>query len=225
MSAISQSPAIQAIMTQQQEVERQLATESSRFADRNPIIIGLKEKQATLKTLLDQQIRKTVGTKVKIPQGLLRIGDLKQNMIKDSLQSELQRDGLIKKLASLKKSRAAYEKRANVMPQLVQTQRQLERQLDVSQTTHQTLLKKVQELQLAKTKSTSTAKVITSAVVPDRSDNSIKIIASGLGVLLGALLGTGAIAYWESKDKSLGGAERIAKSPIPQRMLESVGDD
>jgi capsular exopolysaccharide synthesis family protein len=211
VSAISQSPAIQGILTQQQDVERQLATESSRFSDSNPIIIGLKEKQAKLTILLEQQIRSTIGNKAPIPQGLLRIGDLKQNMIKESLQSELQRDGLIKKLASLQNSRAAYEKRVKVMPQLVQTQRQLERQLDVSQTTYQNLLKKVQELQLAKSKNTSTARIITSAVVPDKADNGIKTVISGLGVLLGALFGTSAIAYLEIKDKSLKTVKEIDK--------------
>jgi capsular exopolysaccharide synthesis family protein len=211
VSAVSQSSAIQGILTQQQDVERQLATESSRFSDSNPIILGLKEKQAKLTNLLEQQIRNTIGTKTKVPQGLLRIGDLKQNMIKESLQSEVQRDGLIKKLASLQNSRAAYEKRVAVMPQLVQTQRQLERQLEVSQATYQSLLKKVQELQLVKTKNTSTARIITSAVVPEKADNTMRTLVSGLGILLGALFGTSAISYLEIKDKSLKTVNEIDK--------------
>ncbi len=211
VSAISQSPAIQGILAQQQDVERQLATESSRFSDQNPIIISLKEKQSELTTLLNQQIRNTVGKKAKIPQGSLRIGDLKQAMIKESLQAEVQRDGLVKKLASLKSSRAAYEKRVNVMPQLVQTQRQLERQLEVSQSTHQILLKKVQELQLAKSKNTSTARIITSAVVPEKPDNKAKTVIGSLGIMLGTLLGLSAVAYLESKDKSLKTVKEIDK--------------
>ncbi len=212
VSAISQSPAIQGILNQQQDVERQLAVESSRFSDRNPIIISLKEKQAELATLLEQQIRSTIGTKAKVPQGSLRIGDLKQTMIKESLQAEVQRDGLIKKLASLKDSRAAYEKRVKIMPQLVQTERQLERQLEVSQSTYQILLKKVQELQLAKNKNISTARIITRAIVPDKADNKNKMIVGGLGALLGALLGTSAIAYLEIKDKSLKTVKEIEKA-------------
>jgi capsular exopolysaccharide synthesis family protein len=211
VSAISQSPAIQGILTQQQDVERQLATESSRFSDSNPIIIGLKEKQSKLTALLEQQVRSTVGNKVRVPQGLLRIGDLKQAMIKESLQAEVQRDGLTKKLGSLQTSRAAYEKRVTVIPQLVQTQRQLERQLEVSQSTYQNLLKKVQELQLAKSKNTSTARIIANAVVPRKADNSMKMLVSSLGLLLGALFGTSAIAYLEIKDKSLKNVKEIDK--------------
>jgi capsular exopolysaccharide synthesis family protein len=203
VSAISQSPAIQGIITQVQEVDRQLATESSRFSDNNPIIISLKEKQTKLTTLLEQQIRSTIGNRVQVPSGALRIGELKQTLIKDLLQSELQRNGLAKKLASLQNSRTAYEKRVNVIPQLVQTQRQLERQLEVSQSTYQSLLKKVQELQLAKNKNISNARIVSSAIVPEKPDTSMKMVISSLGLLLGALLGTGTIAYLEIKDKSL----------------------
>jgi capsular exopolysaccharide synthesis family protein len=211
VSAISQSPAIQGILTQQQDIERQLATEGSRFSEGNPIIIALKEKQAKLKTLLAQQIQDTVGRQAKVPQGLLRIGDLKQNMIKDSLQAEIQSKGLIQKLTSLQNSRAAYQKRVSVMPQLVQTQRQLERQLEVSQSTHQTLLKKVRELQLVKNKNTSTARIITNATLPEKPDSTIKTVIGSLGVLLGTLFGTSAIAYLEIKDKSLKTVKEIDK--------------
>jgi capsular exopolysaccharide synthesis family protein len=212
VSAIGQSPAIQGILTQLQETERQLAIESSRFTDNNPISIGLKEKQVKLKTLLEQQIRNTIGTQTKIPQGSLRIGDLKQNSIANLLQSEVQRTGLTKKLSSLQNSRSAYEKRVSTIPQLVQTQRQLERQLEVSQSTHQTLLKKVQELQLAKNKNTSNARIIASAIVPDKPDISTKFLVGGLGVLLGVLFSTSAIAYLEIKDKSLKTVKEIDKA-------------
>lgn len=211
VSAISQSPAIQAILTQLQDTERQLATESSRFSDKNPIIIGLKEKQTKLKTLLEQQIGTTIGERTKAPQGSLRIGDLKQSLIANLVQSEVQQNGLSKKLASLQNSRAGYEKRINSIPQLIQTQRQLERQLDVSQSTHQSLFKKVQELQLAQNKDSSNAHIVANAEVPDKPDNSQKMLVSTLGVLLGALLGTGAIAYLELKDKSLKTVKEIDK--------------
>jgi capsular exopolysaccharide synthesis family protein len=211
VSAISQSPAIQGILTQLQDAERQLATESSRFSENNPIIIGLREKQAKLKTLLDQQTRSTIGNRTKIPQGFLRVGELKQSLIKELLQSEVLRTGLVNKLNSLKSSRAAYQKRVSVIPRLVQTQRQLERQFEVSQFTYQNLLKKVQELQLAKDKSTSNARVIASAIVPKKPDTTNKTIVGTLGFLLGALFATSAVAYLEMKDKSLKTVKEIDK--------------
>ncbi len=211
VSTISQSPAIQSILTQLQEVERQLATESSRFSEQNPIIISLKEKQSKLTTLLQQQIQTTIGNQAQVPQGILKIGELKQNLIGELLRAEVQQTGLVKKLASLQTSRAAYEKRVSVIPQLTQTLRQLERQLEVSQSTYQSLLKKVQELQLAKNKSVSNARVIATAMIPEKPDTSAKLAIGVLGGLIGALLGTGAIAYLEMRDRSLKTVKEIDK--------------
>ena len=211
VSTVSQSPAIQGILTQLQDVDRQLASESSRFSNNNPIIISLKEKQAQLKTLLARQIGGTMGTQTKVPQGLLKVGELKQNLIAELLKSEVQLTGLTKKLASLQNSRSAYGQRVNVMPQLVQTQRQLERQLEVSQSTYQNLLRKVQELQLAKTKNTANARIVASALVPKKADNTPKILVGGLGLLVGALLGASSIAYLESRDRSLKTVKEIEK--------------
>ncbi|AFY93874.1 GumC family protein [Chamaesiphon minutus] len=211
VSAISQSPAIQGILTQLQDVDRQLATESSRFSDDNPIIVGLKEKQSKLKALLEQQIRSTIGSQAQIPQGLLKIGDLKQNLITELLRSQVQQTGLVNKLNSLQSSRAAYEKRVSVIPKLVQTQRQLERQLEVSQATYQSLLKKVQELQVARNKSTSNARIISSAAIPEKPEPGPKLILGILGGLVGALLGTSAIAYLELRDSSLKTVKEIDK--------------
>jgi capsular exopolysaccharide synthesis family protein len=211
VSAISQSPAIQGILTQLQDVERQLATESSRFSDQNPIVISLREKQSKLKTLLKQQIGSTIGERSAIPQGSLKIGELKQNLISDLLRAEIQQNGLSKKLNSLTNSRTAYQKRASVIPQLTQTQRQLERQLEVSQATYQSLLKKVQELQLAKSKNISNARIIVSAVVPKKSDPTPKTLLGLLGVMAGAFLGTTSIAALEITDKSLKTVKDIDK--------------
>jgi capsular exopolysaccharide synthesis family protein len=211
ISTIGQSPAIQGILTQLQETERQLATESSRFSDNNPIIISLKEKQTQLKTLLEQQIRTTIGDRVQVPPGSLRVGELKQSLIAELLRSEVQQTGLTKKLASLQSSRSAYEKRVSVIPRLTQTQHQLERQLEVSQSTYQSLLKKVQELQLAQNKNTSNARIIANANIPDRPAASKQPLVWGLGLLAGAFLGTSTIAYLESKDKSLKTVKEIER--------------
>ena len=233
ISAIGQSTAVQGILTQLQEVERQLATESSRFSNNNPIIISLKEKQSKLKTLLNRQIVTTVGNRSPVPQGLLQISSLKQNLIGELLKAEVQQIGLVKKLSSLQNSRTAYQKRVSEIPQLVQSQRQLERQLEVSQSTYQNLLKKVQELQLAKNKNISSARIIASAIVPEKADLGMKPVVGGLGLLLGSLLGTSAIAYLESRDRSLKTIKEIERAfgytllgiiPATKKIKQRSGD-
>jgi capsular exopolysaccharide synthesis family protein len=203
VSAISQSPAVQATVTQLQEIERQLAADRSRFQAGNPIVTSLEAKKVNLNTLLQQQVRQTIGAGAQVPQGLLRIGDLRQNSIADFLKSEVQRVGLEKRLSSLSNSRTAYEQRMKVLPQLTQTQRQLERQIEVAQTTSQTLLKKVQELQVAENKNTANARIIVSAIVPDKPKSSQAPIVIGLGTLAGAFLATLSMLLLEMSDPSL----------------------
>ncbi len=210
-STVSQSPAIQGILTQLQELDRQIAIESSRFSESNPIIMSLEEKKIKLNELLAGQISSVTGIQAALPPGALRVGELKQNLIKELLQSEVQRTGATKKLASLEKALADYKKRVWVMPQLLQTQRQLEKQLEVSQSTYKTLLKKIQEIQLAKTNSTSNARIINSAIVPEDADPVTRNIIASLGLLMGALFSTGTVAYLARKERSNRAPQDVSK--------------
>jgi capsular exopolysaccharide synthesis family protein len=202
-SAIGQSPAIQTTLNQLQDIERQLATEQSRFSDNNPIIGALKDKQANLSALLKRKIQQTIGEKAKTPQGLVKLGGLKQNLVESAIQLEVQRSGLNQRLTSLNKSRADYERRASVIPQLIQSQSQLQRKFEVSQATHQSLLRKVQELQLVKSKNTQTTRVIANATIPDKPETTARLVVMGFGLLLGGILSTGSIVFLEIRDKSL----------------------
>ena len=222
-SATSQSPAIQGILTQIQDLERQLAIENSRFSSNNPIIIGLEEKKVKLTALLKQQIHSTTGSATKLPPGALRVSETKQNLIKELLQSEVRRTGALQKVGSLQNALNAYKQRVRVMPQLVQTQAQLERQLEVSKSTYQNLLKKVRELELARNNNASNARIIDKASIPDRPDNNIKYLVSGLSVLGGAFLATSAIAYLEMTSKSAAPSKDISQI-FRHRLLGALPD-
>lgn len=209
VSALSQSPAVQGVLTKLQEVEQQLAIERSRFSDGNPAIIDLEQKQANLQNLLQKQIAQTIGTQVDVPEKLLQVGELKQDLIADYLQSEVQRLGLNKRLASLYNTRSAYEQRVKIIPQLEQNQRELERRVEVAQSTYQTLLKKIQELQVAENRNTPNARIIAKALIPEKPLLGPKIIVLSLGVMSGLFLATATIMFIEIKDKSLKSLQEI----------------
>ncbi len=203
MSAISQSPAIQGILTQLQDTERQLATERSRFSDENPTVVDLEAKKSNLKALLQQQMRQTTSNQINLPQESLQIGELRQNLIKDLLQSEVQRLGLAKKLASLFNARSAYEQRTRLIPQLVQNEYELEQKVEVAQSTYQTLSKKIQELQVAENKNTANARIIAEALVPQKPLLGQKPIVLVLGTMFGLFLSTTTVFFLEMRDRSL----------------------
>jgi capsular exopolysaccharide synthesis family protein len=203
IGAISQSRAIQGILAQLQETERQLAIERSRFLDDNPVITSLEAKRTNLNNILQQQIRAIVGSNIRITAGILQIGELKQQLIQELIQSEVQRLGLNQKYLSLNQSRSTYQKRLKVIPQLAENQRELERKVEVAQSTYQTLLKKSQELQVAENNNTANARIIAQAQVPEKPAKSKKPIVIAVGVLLGSFLGTSTILLLEMRDRSL----------------------
>ncbi|MEH1821201.1 MAG: polysaccharide biosynthesis tyrosine autokinase [Nostoc sp.] len=202
-SALSQSPAVQGVLIQLQETERQLAIERSRFLDDNPVVVNLEAKRASLKSLLQQQIGQTVGSQTQVPQGQLQIGELRQSLIQNFLQSEIQRLGLTQRLSSLYNSRASYEQRMKLIPQLAQNQRELERKVEVAESTYQTLLKKVQELQLVENTNTATSRIIAQALVPKDPVLTKKIIVLVLGVMFGLFFATTTVLFLAMRDKSL----------------------
>jgi len=203
VSALSQSPAVQGILTQLQDTERQLATERSRFQNDNPTIVNLEARKANLRTLLQQQISQTVGNQTQVPQSLLQIGELRQNLIQNFLQSEIQRFGLTKRLSSLYNSRSGYEQQIKVIPQLAQNQRELERKVEVAESTYQTLLKKVQELQLVENTNTASSRIIAQAFVPSEPVSGKKAIVLLLGVTFGLFLATTTVLFLGMRDRSL----------------------
>jgi uncharacterized protein involved in exopolysaccharide biosynthesis len=200
-SEVSQSPAVKATLAEIQEIDRQLNTKRSQFKDNSPVIVDLEAKKTNFQALLQQQIAKVGGSKLQSSSsdGTVQIGELRQSLITSFLQSEVQRLGSVQKLTSLQRSKASYEQRIKILPALEQQQRELERRLEVPRNSYQTLLKKIQELQVAEDDSKSTARVISKASVPKEPVTSIASLIMLLGLLFGALLATTLIVWLEMR--------------------------
>lgn len=74
---------------------------------------------------------------------------------------------------------------------------------DLSQSTSQTLLKKVQELQVAENKNTANARIIALALVPEKPLPGQKPIIFAIGVIFGGFLSTATVLLLEMRDRSL----------------------
>ncbi len=200
-SALSQSPTVKETMVQLKELERQIASAKGQFQNANPIIIELEAKKASLNNLLQQEVTQIAGPQGAAKLGLLEIGELKQTLIASFLQSEVQRSGMSQKLASLYNSRAVYEPRLKILPQLEQQQRDLERKLEVPQATYQNLLKKSEELQLAENDKKSSARIIARAEVPTSPAAGKKALFLLLGGLSGIFLATSMLLFLARRDR------------------------
>ncbi|MBN4003546.1 polysaccharide biosynthesis tyrosine autokinase [Nostoc sp. LPT] len=190
-SELSQAPGVQKVLAQLQETESQLALERTRFSPEHPTITSLEEKVVALNNLLKERTGQVAG-KTQITQGSLQVGQLRQSLIADITRAQAERVGLERQIATLKQQQNAYIKRANNLPRLEQSQRELERKLQAAQTTYETLLKKRQEIDIAQNQKIPNARVISYALIPDKAEGPRKMLfivgGAGVGFFLGIIV-------------------------------------
>lgn len=200
--SLNRSTGVQKVLEELQTVESQLAVEQTHFLPTHPTIQNLNNKRSALKALLQQRIEESVGDR-KVPIGNLQTGQVKQQLIADLLKSEVERQALFSRLELLSKTKAIYRQRINILPKLAQEQRELERKLEVAQSTYQTLSKKLQEVRVAENQNVGNARIIEPALVSEKSAIVQKMIFLVLGNLLGIFFATGTIVFLEVRDRSI----------------------
>ncbi len=203
IAQLSQIPGTQKLLDQLQEAQSQLAVSRTYLHSKHPTIINLEEKVAALNSLLQSRTAQVVGSQQQVSIGNLQIGEIRQKLIEDFTRSEAKRVGLERQITTLYDERSAYKERANILPSLEQTQRQLERKLKAAQTTYETLLTRLQEVQVAENQNIGNARVISPALVPDLPSGSPKILIIAGGAVAGVMLGVIAAFSLDLIDRSL----------------------
>jgi capsular exopolysaccharide synthesis family protein len=193
-NSLNQSVAVQQVFEKLKQVEDQLAIERTRFWEDHPTIISLKSKQAALKSILEERTKQVIGDQTQISYQSLQKGDrqqggkLQETLTESLVSSEAERKALINQLSSLIRSRSAYKERLNLLPQLEQTQRELQRKLDIAQSNYELLLKNRGQVQLAENQNVGNAQIVSPAVAPKSAASSSKKVILIAGIVVGSLL-------------------------------------
>jgi capsular exopolysaccharide synthesis family protein len=203
VTSTSQSPAVQELLKEVQQVESQLAIERSRFREDHPTITSLKSKKADLERLLPERVKRVLGNKRQQTDGNLQISQFEQNLTEEFAKSEARRLGLASQAAALSNLQATYRQRVNILPRLEQKQRELERQLEASQSTYALLLQKLQESRIAENQNVGNVRVTSFALIPDEPVAPRKSLYLVAGVLLSSLLSVVTALVLETRDKSI----------------------
>ena len=182
LSTVNDSATVQQVLTQLQEVKTQLAIAQSRYTEENPTVINLTSQKNNLEALLEQEVKQIVGQQSLSKQSF-HFGDIQKNLAETLILSEIEDQELLEELNYLKQAKAAYTQRANLLPQLEQQQRSLERQLNVAQSSYNVLSDKLQQVQLAENQSVGNAQVLNPAIVAKSpaSPSRNLIVAAGVG--------------------------------------------
>lgn len=222
VSAVGQSPAVQDVLTSVEQVQKQLKEARTRFAPDHPAILDLQDRQQELQALLRERVKASLNGKGSPGQGSsLFVGATRQGLLDSLIKYEAARTALLQQQRVLISQKNAFATQAQVIPGLEQRQRELERELGAAESTYQSLLKSLQDMQIAENQTIPTVKIIDSAVlptVPIAPNRVLDLIRNAIGALLvGAV-----VAYLlEIADRRLKTVDSI-QSAYPYPLLGNI---
>jgi polysaccharide biosynthesis transport protein len=202
MTSLSQTPGVQNILQEIQQLESQLTNKRTVFQDKHPQIIELTEKLTSLNRLLQQRVNQVVGKNQPQVNQNIQLAALPQQLSARLVELESTRLGAAQQAATLSNLQASYKKRLNNLPRLEQQQRQLERKVQAAQVTYSLLLQKLQESRIAENQNVGNASIISLAEAPEEPINSplTSYLSAGLLAVIAALA---SVYIVEAKDKSI----------------------
>jgi polysaccharide biosynthesis transport protein len=169
LSTLSSSEPVKQAFTELQKVEQQLAIQGTQYSPGHPIVKRLSRQQSILQNLLQQRIAEVIGSGKSINSRDLQIGGLDLSLMAELVKSEISRSGLRQQLETLENSFSTYSNRLRIIPKLEQEQQSLERKIAVNRITYESLLKRLQEVQLVENQKVSNARILAPAVEPDQA--------------------------------------------------------
>jgi len=202
-TSIAQSPGVQNVLQQVQQLESQLAVARTRYQETHPTINQLKSQIALLEALLEKRVGNVIGTQKQEHDGNFQTGALKQQLTAELVGLEARRLGLTEQISALWNILAAYKQRVNALPRLQQRQRELERSLQASQSIYTTLLQRLQEIQVEENRNLGNVRIVEKAQVPQLPVGPDKVKNLVLGSVAGILLAIGTALLLEMLDTSI----------------------
>ncbi|MGR3278826.1 GumC family protein [Acaryochloris marina NIES-2412] len=206
VASLSQSPSVQAVLTQLQQKESQLALQRTQLQSTHPSVISLEQDVKALKSQFRKQAQKILGTQLPKTESLISV--LQQDLTSDLLKLEANKRGLRSQIDNQSTSLAIYKQQIKILPRLAEEQRKLNRKLGAVQSTYTLLLKNQQEILAEANQMASNAKILAPALVPQLpvSQRGITYFAAGL---LGIFAFLATIYILERSDQTIRTVEEL----------------
>ncbi|MCC0175956.1 polysaccharide biosynthesis tyrosine autokinase [Waterburya agarophytonicola K14] len=212
VSSLSQSISVQRVLGRLQDVKVALAQKKNFLSDSAPQIVSLKEEEADLNALLEREIASTLGSQpsnLTSKINILSLGELKQAQLAQYGELGLRKEGLEQKLASLRNTYSAYQRRSDNLPQLQQQQRELQRKVEAAQKNFNTLLSRKQEIDVLVNKDNDKVRVVANAALAEDPVNPDGKVIVAAGAMMGALFGMALAFLLDLKDNTIKNTQEV----------------
>lgn len=211
LSRLSGSEAVKQTFAELQKVEAQLAVQSTQYQEEHPSIKRLQRQRSSLQALLQQRVDELGGEGKSIPLSNLQVSGFELNLLTDLIKSESTRISLQEQLNALNEALNGYTSYLKVIPKLEQEQQFLERKILIDRTTYESLLKRLQELQLAENRTVSRSRILSESDVPTQPVSPKVANNLLLGGVLGLALAIATAIGLQSRDKLLRTTDEVRR--------------
>jgi polysaccharide biosynthesis transport protein len=198
---LSQSNELQNLLNQIQQTETRLIQERERLTEEHPDVLALQNNLNELQSTYQARSQQLTGGVIVDSNSMLSLQ--RQNLTTDLINLESSRKGLERKLADLSNSLTNYQKQVSAVPRLEQQHRDLERRLQVTQSTFAKLLQQKQEMQLLAQQSSAASRILSPAATPFTPVDPNKLLYAIAGCVLGGIFAYGAAYLAEALNQSV----------------------
>lgn len=198
-SALSEDTQYQALLTELQEVEAKLATESARFSETSPMIQDLRDQQRNLLRPLKQESQRVLGKSlsrtITNPQALASQNSARLEAIKQFANAANQLQELEARDRAIAQAESQLNQTVNQFPALSRRYGDLQRELTITTGALTELLARREALRVENAQQDVPWEIIAApAVLHDEEGRPVPVspmipLYVGLGVILGLLLG------------------------------------
>lgn len=221
VNALNQSDGVQKALKDLRQAEAELAKQQTLYKEDNPEIKLLMEQVQAAQKVLQDQTKDITGNSLEVSAQQLQLSKTQQDLVGDLAKAEVERKSLGEGVASLVRSRSEAGSKSRSMPGLEANQRELQRQVDASQTTYKTLLTKLQEVQVSENQTVGNARVVSNAIVPEETvgiGNGVMLMGGGIAGLLVGLSLAFLVDYADRRVKTL----QDVKALMPYAVLGMI---
>ncbi|WNZ47622.1 polysaccharide biosynthesis tyrosine autokinase [Leptolyngbya boryana CZ1] len=221
--ALSQSTGVQETLKRYQDLQNQLAALQGRYRDDHPKVAEMQRQVDELGELLKGRIFEVTGQAAssRPDVGSLQLGGFRQQLVTELVMAQLEQLNLAQQEESLNASLAAHEQRASALPKFATAEAELGRRLKAAQATYETLLSKLQEVQVAEQQQLGNASILSKAIPPEKplllTSNLGKLLLISAGGIVGLIVGgtVAILAYLlDRRIRSVQDLKDIFDSPI-----------
>ncbi|WP_448603388.1 GumC family protein [Thermoleptolyngbya sp.] len=224
-SALSQDPRYQQLLSSINEIDSQIALESSRFTDESPIIQRLRQRQANLSNLLRQQANRILGPQLSRKADSLTYQDsLRLDLIKQLINTTNEMQVLQMRDQFLARRQAEVSRQVQQFPAIARRYAEIQRELGVATRTLDQLLGQRETLRVEAAQTQVPWELISEPMLPRNAngeaipdpDSSRKKLM--MGTVAGLALGLATAVLIEKRQNIFFSAEDV-KDAVPVPLL------